>query len=202
MLNRELRYKTRRLRFLMIKLLSPTIYKRSFQYLGSRTRPMTSFLKKRFGKKSLIGVEIGVYYGGNAKNMIEVLNLKRLYLVDPYEVYVKSDGQTFDSRYALAKALENLKKYRQQTKFICLKSSEAIKHIHNKVDFVYIDGNHCYNFVKKDIEVYYPIIKKGGVLGGHDFRNINVIKAVMEFVVKNNMRIFAKEHDWWVIKKG
>lgn len=36
-------------------------------------------------------------------------------------------------------------------------------------DFVYIDGMHQYENVKQDIINYLPKIKKGGVIGGHDY---------------------------------
>ena len=35
-------------------------------------------------------------------------------------------------------------------------------------DWVYIDGNHLYGFVKKDLEFYLPKIKRGGYITGDD----------------------------------
>ena len=36
-------------------------------------------------------------------------------------------------------------------------------------DFIYIDGMHTYEQVKKDIQNYLPFVKKGGFIGGHDY---------------------------------
>ena len=36
-------------------------------------------------------------------------------------------------------------------------------------DFIYIDGIHQYENVKQDIINYLPMVKKGGVIGGHDY---------------------------------
>src|SRR5690606_11417637 len=36
-------------------------------------------------------------------------------------------------------------------------------------DFIYIDGNHSYDFVKKDIEMYLPKAKNGGYVTGDDY---------------------------------
>jgi predicted O-methyltransferase YrrM len=52
-------------------------------------------------------------------------------------------------------------------------------------DFVYIDGIHTYEAVKKDIVNYLPKVKKGGVIGGHDYTNqiehlVGVYEAVNE----------------------
>ena len=38
----------------------------------------------------------------------------------------------------------------------------------NKVDFIYIDGDHNYEGVKKDFEMYSPLVRKGGIIAFHD----------------------------------
>ena len=51
------------------------------------------------------------------------------------------------------------------------------------LDFVFIDAAHDYESVKKDINAWYPKIKKGGVIAGHDYFTSpsNVKRAVDEF---------------------
>jgi hypothetical protein len=36
-------------------------------------------------------------------------------------------------------------------------------------DFIYIDADHTYDAVTEDLEAWYPKLKVGGVLGGHDY---------------------------------
>ena len=36
-------------------------------------------------------------------------------------------------------------------------------------DWVYIDADHSYDAVKKDLEFYYPLVKRGGYLCGDDY---------------------------------
>ena len=36
------------------------------------------------------------------------------------------------------------------------------------VDFLFIDGDHTYEGVKKDFEMYSPLVKKGGIIAFHD----------------------------------
>jgi predicted O-methyltransferase YrrM len=36
------------------------------------------------------------------------------------------------------------------------------------LDFLYIDGDHTYNGVKQDFELYSPLVRKGGIIGLHD----------------------------------
>jgi len=37
-----------------------------------------------------------------------------------------------------------------------------------EVDFLFIDGNHSYEGVKKDFEMYSPLVRKGGIIAFHD----------------------------------
>jgi len=37
-----------------------------------------------------------------------------------------------------------------------------------KVDFLFIDGDHSYDGVKKDFEMYSPLVRKGGIIAFHD----------------------------------
>lgn len=37
-----------------------------------------------------------------------------------------------------------------------------------KVDFLFIDGDHSYDGVKKDFEMYSPFVKEGGIIAFHD----------------------------------
>jgi len=78
--------------------------------------------------------------------------------------------------------------------------------IPSHVDFVYIDGNHSYRAVAEDIRAWWPKIRPGGVLGGHDFYNgyarahDGVVKAVTEFVVSNQASLQVELPDWWISK--
>lgn len=38
----------------------------------------------------------------------------------------------------------------------------------NKLDFLFIDGDHTYKGVKKDFEMYSPLVRKGGIIAFHD----------------------------------
>lgn len=100
-----------------------------------------------------------------------------------------------------------------------LSNIEPVKHIINPIrcdshtssnffkneslDFVYIDANHFYDYVKKDIELWYPKIKKGGILAGHDFINNNncqVKQAVEEFCKNNNLIVKPGPTRSWSIQ--
>ncbi len=69
-------------------------------------------------------------------------------------------------------------------------SCEAVKDFEDKsCDVIFIDMNHTYNEVKKDIQMWLPKVKSGGFLAGHDYTQSfpGVIRAVDELLGKNNI---------------
>jgi hypothetical protein len=68
-------------------------------------------------------------------------------------------------------------------------------------DLIYIDGDHSYESVKKDILISLPLLKNGGVLSGHDFNNQTqgVEKAVNE-LLGTDIELFP-DSSWAFIKK-
>jgi hypothetical protein len=86
------------------------------------------------------------------------------------------------------------------------KSVDALRHIPDGLDFVYIDGNHEEAFVREDIVCYYKKIKPGGVIGRQDFydgfcrEHEGVVRAVCQFSVENRMRLQVELPDRWIKK--
>jgi hypothetical protein len=49
-------------------------------------------------------------------------------------------------------------------------SAEAATMFENgSLDFVYLDADHCFESVWQDLSVWYPKVRIGGILAGHDF---------------------------------
>lgn len=163
-------------------------------------------MKKLFNPyETLIGAEIGTFKGENARSIIKELKPRRIYLFDPYETY-----NEFDKEY-LIKIREIAEKnlsFKTNTEIVMsrLKSDVGLKKLkYNQLDFIYIDGNHTYPFVKKDLELSWEKIRTGGVLCGHDFGIPDVAKAVLEFADNHNLRINTdntnlRDGDWYFIK--
>jgi len=79
-------------------------------------------------------------------------------------------------------------------------SWEMAKNIKNKsVDLVFIDAGHSYDEVKKDIKAYFPKIKKGGIMSGHDALNKNVLSAVHDYFGKDNVEVIKRADTWYVM---
>lgn len=172
-------------------------------------RAMAKFVIKCINGE-LTGVEIGTSLGINAEAMLKQMNIKKLYLIDPYITYkgYEEEARWIINRYGTFSEIERkmkkrLKKYQDRYTLIKKKSSEAVKELPSNLDFVYIDGNHEYDYVMKDMELYYPKIKEGGILGGDDFNKLylpEVTNAVIDFANKNNLQLYSYGSDWWIIK--
>ena len=80
-------------------------------------------------------------------------------------------------------------------------------------DLVYIDAAHDYLSVYADIEAWWPVVKQGGILAGHDYEQkqddgfwgpIEVRPAVDAWAKKHGLKVNkTDEHDcpsWWVVK--
>jgi len=170
------------------------------------TRPMIQYVKENISGE-LTGVELGVERGFNSLNILQTLPIKTLYCVDPYSEYIQGDSpvsQHKNKKYFDC-AMDILWNYINQgkVKFILETSSSAIKDIPTNLDFVYIDANHSYANVKEDINLYYPKLKPGGVIGGDDYWAYypGVARAVNEFVDAHNLKLYGVEREWWVVKK-
>lgn len=168
-----------------------------FYYDKFGTRPMIQCINKN---KPIVCAEIGVSGGKNALNMLKHLNIKKLYLIDPYKAFYVKDHlftqtQMDDLEHDAKDRLSNY----NNIVWIKKSSLDAINEI-PELDMVYIDGSHKYEDILADIEAYYPIIKKGGTIGGHDFERDGVMRAVSEFANKNKLDITYCKCDWWIKK--
>jgi hypothetical protein len=78
----------------------------------------------------------------------------------------------------------------------------------DSLDFAFIDGNHLYKHVRADIYAWWPKIKSGGLLTGHDYgidldaENIwGVQRAVDEFADGIDRDVAVGEDGVWWIRK-
>jgi hypothetical protein len=176
-------------------------------------KAFTQHLKASYGDKPLIGAEIGVYHGNNAVSMLKNLNIETLYLIDPYKLYPEyavawGDGTpetqnsqaTFDKEYIMM--CKRMEKYLGRVMIIREFADDACKRFFNgELDFVYNDSRHEYNPTINDFERWYPIVKKGGVYGGHGFdAHWDTAFAVVDICRKYNLKINGTTHDWWIDK--
>ncbi|MFX1501170.1 MAG: class I SAM-dependent methyltransferase, partial [Promethearchaeota archaeon] len=195
----------------MLKLVFPKFYFilkacnyakiREQKKVAKTPRPFTLFLKKYYQEKKISGVEIGVNTGKNAKSLFRELNIKDLYLIDCWENYIDEYyhiEQTNENYLRVLKIFEN----KCQVKIIKKYSNEAISLFDdNSLDFVYIDGNHKYNYVFDDLELWYPKLKDKGIIGGHDIFYVwDVYNAVKDWCKMRDLYFYIRFPDFIIIK--
>jgi cephalosporin hydroxylase len=71
--------------------------------------------------------------------------------------------------------------------------------------FVYLDANHTYEFVLADLNAWYPAVRPGGLLAGHDLYskgyNCGVRQAVEDFVAAHpGMTFEPMGPNSWIIR--
>lgn len=117
------------------------------------------------------GIEIGTAYGNLAVYIIENTSLKNLYCIDPYQYYSQMPGLESQKDYdTLFEYVVNKMKPFSGITLINNTSKDALKAFSGKiVDFAFIDGDHSYETVKWECDNYYPLIRSGGMLLGHDY---------------------------------
>jgi len=131
---------------------------------------MVTALPIRLGKM----VEIGSYEGESTE--LFALLFDEVVAVDRWTTYHALDlsgvEKTFD---VLLSYYTNIQKIKADS----VEASEQFQD--GELDFVYIDGSHEYENVKRDILAWKPKIRVGGYIGGHDYSGIpSVTQAVDE----------------------
>jgi hypothetical protein len=157
-------------------------------------------------------VEVGVYEGANARRLRHIFKPERMWLVDPWAV-TKTTGR-YNEKYLGAGAWDALfekicKEFALPQVQVCRALSEqAAPMIEDEsIDLVYIDGDHRLEFIRRDIELWLPKIRKGGILAGHDFSGIsrrNTHNRVREAVLERFgwASVWVGRHRVWLHVKG
>lgn len=146
--------------------------------------------------------EVGVQDGNHFKNILTD-NVKKAYAIDCWFASDKlSENDSDLTQNQLDEQYSRVcERFKSDSRVEIIRdfSKNASDRLENEsLDFVYIDADHTYEAVKSDLECWYPKLKKGGILSGHDYievthfvKNIpipfDVVKAVAEFMKQNNI---------------
>jgi len=129
-----------------------------------------NLLKDFFSKENGVFVEIGTYVGDFAEALLTHNTTAKLYCIDAYAAYEGYNDSlnltVGDDQYN--EAVAKLSKFGDRVTFVKQLSKDAVSSIPDGVDGIYIDANHSYNYVKADLENYYPKVAPGGYVVGHN----------------------------------
>lgn len=164
--------------------------------------------------KGSVCAEIGVHEGEFSRQIYGVVRPRKLHLIDPWQM---GEGLFGDQEVNSQADIEE--KYNQvKGQFVDQLESGNVE-IHRALsdeaapqfddayfDWVYIDGNHEYKYVKHDLDLYFPKVKAGGYLTGDDYGNVGywengIQKAVDEFVSEHPSCSLEVKASQFIIQK-
>jgi hypothetical protein len=147
--------------------------------------------------------EIGVWKGEFSERILKEKKTKELHLIDPWKFFPQYKTRWYGG--AKARSQKDMNEIYKDVKkrflgdknvFIHRSTSEkAAKKLKNKYfDFIYVDGNHSYEFVLADLTNYFPKLKEKGTIAGDDYlwregMKFPVRKAVSEFVKEKDLKL-------------
>jgi len=168
-----------------------------------------------------VGAEVGVWKGDFSARLLEVVRPSKLHLIDPWhateDAHYESawyggklaEGQAeMDAVYAAV--LERFDRERRTgvVEVHRATSAAAAEQLPDGgLDFVYIDGDHTYEFVKRDLEAYARKLKPRGLLAGDDYGvegwwENGVTRAVDEFVARGGAEVVSLDHAQFLLRVG
>ena len=179
--------------------------KKIFKKLFSVER--IDLIKQYLKKKNPISLEIGVHRGDFSKKLFLNFRPKKLVLVDPWKVFDESIYK--ESWYGNSDKLGQKKQdqyYEEVTnhfekeilngevEIFRTTSDKYFRTNKYKFDLIYIDGNHLYDFVQKDISNSLDHINDNALIILDDYKlkgwwNDGVTKAIDYFVDAKKIKI-------------
>jgi len=137
-------------------------------------------IAKSAGKGGLI-LEIGSYRGKStlALAMGAKHSGARIYSIDPHEEFTGVAGGKYGPP-DLARKIENIAKFELGEIIfpICMSSHDVGRVWNKQIDVLWIDGDHSFEGVKGDYDLFSPFVKKNGLLLFHDSEMEGVKKTI------------------------
>jgi hypothetical protein len=174
-----------------------------YQHLGENWFNYENFYKfiaEKFDSGKF--VEVGSWKGKSASFLaVEIINSNKnieLFCVDPWFGGEQYGLPTSNGDSVYNEFINNIAPVSHVIKPIRMTSEDASKQFEDEsLDFVFIDGLHDYESVKNDISYWYPKVKVGGIISGHDYCvGWGVIPAVDEWCTNNNYKIEVDGACW------
>lgn len=148
-------------------------------------------------------IEVGSWVGRTALNFLQARTKRdvRVCCIDHWQGTPNDPTQALVQKHGVGKVYEtflaNCGPHLFRQVFPCVGHSEfwAIRWPW-KADLIFLDGNHAYEAIKRDIELWRPVLRDGGILCGHDYGGNfeGVQRAVDELIADRQL---AGRCLWW-----
>ncbi len=157
------------------------------------------------------GVEVGVLFGTYSAEILKTWK-GHLHCVDPWvnqprDVYF--DGANLlDMQAVFAQVQQGIGRHERCTLHRMMSLNAVGRFEDGELGFVYLDGNHGLDAIRSDISAWFPKVRIGGLVCGHDFftrydkdTNSDALTAVMELAEAIGVRVHTTwDTSWWFIK--
>jgi hypothetical protein len=145
--------------------------------------------------------EIGVFTGEFANQLLR-LQPKRLFLIDPFQGVVSSGDADGNNVKEAALPLVYVQLAQQVARVPSITLLRGFSHEllpmfpEGCFDAIYIDGDHSYEGVKRDLGLAWKLVREGGYVCGHDYEtNLEKTKNKYDFGVKRAVDEFCRAKD-------
>lgn len=148
---------------------------------------------------NIIMGEVGCYAGESTKLFMKSNKIKKLYAIDPWQNGYDDTDPASNSNMELVekKFNNNVENYNvEKLKMLFENSIDKLP----PLDVIYIDGNHQYEAVLRDIKLSQKIVKPNGIISGHDYRKQNPIVRAVNEIFGKPLFIFS-DTSWLVYNK-
>jgi len=161
------------------------------------------------------GAEVGVENGFFARRVLDQWRGRLLYLVDVWQpmddYWDVTNAPEREQVLRLHRAVENVAPHWGRVRIVQERSENAARLVPDAaLDWVYLDANHEYGHVLRDLELWAPKVRPGGLIAGHDFldeeRHIlgvrtvyGVKRAVHEFFPGRRVETTDEEFPTWFV---
>ncbi len=162
------------------------------------------------------GAEVGVEEGRFARRVLDQWRGRRLFLVDiwqPLDGYRDVTNAPAPVQVArLIRAVGRVAPHWERVRLIQQLSEEAARLVPDgSLDWVYLDADHEYTQVLRDLAAWTPKVRPGGLIAGHDFVDgdrviggvltaFGVARAVREFFAGRDVGVTEEAHPSWYVR--
>ena len=163
------------------------------------SRPAVEFARSHLEQVRDIA-EVGVRSGSHALDVYRLLKPRMMYLVDVYKSVEKTgpDSRWTDKQNETWRVQAEAALASTRHLFILDYSRRASLVVPDGLDFVYIDASHDELSVVIDIACWFPKVRTGGIISGHDYGNSNPVQRAVDRMFGDKVQ--SEDVDWWVVK--
>ena len=159
-------------------------------------------LCQQMGAKTF--VEVGCKEGRTTGFLLHNLPDLRVISIDAWAPVPNSAEDYADWDYSdiVKKFWQNVGEHRHRIRMYELLSLAAAKHLHGEqFDIVFIDAGHDYESCLADIQAWWPLVREGGYLCGHDYQH--TFPGVMRAVAQSFplLRVAVCPDSVWIVQK-